>query len=162
MRIYRISHFADLSGEGGRRASARWHHKGRPVVYCAGNAAAAMLEAITYIARDDPGLLPSTFQLLEIELPDEVKREVVSLTRLSADWKRNLAHTRSLGEQWLRRQATAVLVVPSALAPDTNNFLLNPAHPELQPPRRGRIHIVRAERYPFDSRLFQIGPKARR
>ena len=115
MRIYRISHFADLSGEGGRRAGARWHHKGRPVVYCAGNAAAAMLEAIAYIARGDPALLPSTFQLLEIELPDEVKREVVSLTRLPADWKQNLAHTRGLGAQWLRRQATAVLVVPSVL-----------------------------------------------
>ena len=162
MRIYRISHFADLSGEGGRRAAARWHHKGRPVVYCAGNAAAAMLEAIAYIARDDPALLPSAFQLLEIELPDEVKREVVSLTRLPTDWKQNLAHTRSLGAEWLQRQATAVLVVPSALAPDTNNFLLNPAHPELQPPGRGKIHIVRVKRYPFDSRLFQSGPIARR
>ena len=162
MRIYRISHFADLRGEGGRRAGARWHHKGRPVVYCAGNAAAAMLEAIASIARDDPTLLPSTFQLLEIELPDEVTREVVSLTRLPADWKQNLATARSLGEEWLQRQATAVLVVPSALAPDTNNFLLNPAHPALQPPGRGRIHIVRVERYPFDSRLFQSAPKTRR
>ena len=162
MRIYRISHFVDLSGEGGRRASARWHHKGRPVVYCAGNAAAAMLEAIAYIARDDPALLPSAFQLLEIELPDEVKREIVSLTRLPADWKQNLAPTRGLGDEWLQRQATAVLVVPSALAPDTNNFLLNPAHPDLQPPGQGKIHIIRAERYPFDSRLFQSDPKTRR
>ena len=162
MRIYRISHFADLSGEGGRRASARWHHKGRPVVYCASNAAAAMLEAIAYIARDDPALLPSTFQLREIELPDEVKREVVSLTQVPADWKQNLARTRSLGDEWLQRQATVVLVVPSALAPHTNNFLLNPAHADLQPPGRAKIHIVRVERYPFDSRLFRSGPKASR
>lgn len=162
MRIYRISHFADLSGEGGRRASARWHHKGRPVVYCAGNAAAAMLEAIAYIGRDDPALLPSIFQLLEIELPDEVKREVVSLTQLPPDWKQNLAHTRSLGDDWLQRQAAAVLVVPSALAPDTNNFLLNPAHREFRSPRRSKIQIVHVKRYPFDSRLFQSGPKVRR
>lgn len=157
MRIYRISHFANLSGEGGRRTSARWHHKGRPVVYCAGNAAAAMLEAITYIARGDPSLLPSTFQLLEIDLPDDVKREVIVLDQLPTNWKQNLAHTRSLGDNWLRLRATAVLVIPSALAPDTSHFLLNPAHPELLPPGRGNIHIVRVQQYPFDSRLFE-GP----
>lgn len=155
MRVYRISHFADLSGDGGRRASARWHHKGRPVVYCASNAAAAMLEAIAYIARGDPALLPSTFQLLEIELPDEVNREIISLDQLPADWKQNLARTRSLGDNWLQLRATAILVVPSALAPDTTNFLLNPAHSELLPPGQGKIHIVRVEQYPFDSRLFE-------
>lgn len=157
MRIYRISHFANLSGEGGRRTSGRWHHKGRPVVYCASNVAAAMLEAIAYIARGDPSLLPSKFQLLEIELPDDVKRKTVSLDRLPANWKQNLAHTRILGDNWLRLQATAVLVVPSALAPDTTHFLLNPAHPELLPPGRGHIRIVRVQQYPFDSRLFE-GP----
>lgn len=157
MRIYRISHFADLRGEGGRRAGGRWHHKGRPVVYCASNAAAAMLEAIAYIARGDPAFLPSTFQLLEIELPDDVSREVVSLDQLPADWRQNLAHTRTLGDNWLRRQATPVLVVPSALAPNTSNVLLNPAHPELLPPGQGNIHIVRVRQYPFDSRLFE-GP----
>ena len=155
MRIYRISHFADLSGDGGRRARARWHHKGRPVVYCASNAAAAMLEAIAYIGRGNPAFLPSTLQLLEIELPDEVNREMISLDQLLADWKQNLAYTRSLGDNWLQRQATAVLVVPSALAPDTNNLLLNPVHSELLPPGQGKIRIVRVEQYPFDSRLFE-------
>jgi RES domain-containing protein len=157
MRIYRISHFADLGGEGGRRASARWHHKGRPVVYCASNAAAAMLEAIAYIARGDPSLLPSTFQLLEIELPDSMNREIVSLDQLPADWKQHLSHTRSIGDKWLGLQATAVLVVPSALAPDTKNFLLNPAHPDLLSPGQGNVRIVRVQQYPFDSRLFE-GP----
>ncbi len=157
MRIYRISHFANLTGEGGRRASARWHHKGRPVVYCTSNAAAAILEAIAYIARGDPSLLPSTFQLLEIELPDAVNREIVSLDRLPANWKQTLAHTRRLGDNWLRLQATAVLVVPSALAPATTNFLLNPAHPELLPSGKSSVRIVRVQQHPFDSRLFE-GP----
>ena len=57
-----------------------------------------MLEAIASIARGDPSLLPSTFQLLEIELPDSVNCDMVSLDQLPADWKQNLAHTRSLGD----------------------------------------------------------------
>lgn len=158
MRIYRISYFANLNGEGGRRASARWHNKGRPVVYCASNAAAAMLEAIAYIARDDPSLVPSTFQLLEIELPEFVKREVISLDQLPTDWRRNLAHTRALGDSWLRSRATAVLDVPSALAPHTSNILLNPAHSDLRSAGQDGIRITRVQRYPFDSRLFD-GPK---
>ena len=155
MRIYRISNYRDLHGEGGRRASGRWHNKGRPIVYCAGTAAAVMLEAIAYIARGDLALIPSSFQLLTIELPDDVARDVISRTQLSLDWQTKPARTRALGDAWLIDGKSAVLVVPSALAPDTDNYLLNPAHADLQPPGGGRIRIVEIAHYPFDSRLFQ-------
>jgi len=157
MRIYRISNYRDLNGEGGRRTAGRWHSKGRRIVYCADTAAAAMLEAIAYVARGNPALIPSSFELLTIELPDEVGREVVSRKQLSADWQNKPAQTRATGDAWLTAGKSAVLVVTSALAPDTENYLLNPAHADLQPPEGGRIRIVEAAHYPFDSRLFQ-GP----
>jgi RES domain-containing protein len=157
MRIYRISNYLDLNGDGGRRAAGRWHNKGRPIVYCAATAAAAMLEAIAYLARSDPTVIPSTFQLLTIELPAIVKRESVSRTQLPLDWQDRLTHTRAIGDAWLRGEKSAVLVVPSALAPHTENYLLDPAHTDLQPPGGGRIKVVDVAKYPFDSRLFE-GP----
>jgi RES domain-containing protein len=158
MRIYRISNARDLNGDGGRRASGRWHSKGRPIVYCAASPAAAMLEAIAYVARNDPTLIPATFQLLTIELPDEVSRESVLRAQLPMDWQGRPAHTRAIGDAWLRGGKSAVLVVPSALAPHTENYLLNPAHPDVQPPGGGRIRIVEVAKYPFDSRLFEGPP----
>lgn len=158
MRIYRISNYRDLNGDGGRRAAGRWHNKGRPIVYCAATAAAAMLETIAYLARNDPTLIPSTFQLLTIELPDDVERDSVSRAQLPVDWQVRPAHTRAIGDAWLRGGKSAILVVPSALAPQTENYLLNPAHSDLQPPRGGRIKIVEVAKYPFDSRLFEGPP----
>jgi RES domain-containing protein len=158
MRIYRISNHRDLNGDGGRRAAGRWHSKGRAIVYCAATPAAAMLEAIAYVARNDPTLIPATFQLLTIELPDDVPRESVSRAQLPLDWQAAPAHTRAIGDAWLREGKSAVLVVPSALAPHTESYLLNPAHPDLQPPGGGRIRIVEVENYPFDSRLFEGPP----
>lgn len=158
MRVYRISNLLDLSGDGGRRASGRWHNKGRPIVYCAATTAAAMLEAIAYVARGDPTLIPSTFQLLTIELPDDVERDIVSRARLPLDWQVRPAHTRAIGDAWLRGGKSAVMVVPSALAPQTENYILDPAHSDLQPPGGGRIKIVEVAKHPFDSRLFESPP----
>ena len=70
--LWRISEFRDLSGEGGRIASARWHTRGRPVVYLAETPAGAMLERIVHLLdRDEGGILPRTYQLLRISVPDE-------------------------------------------------------------------------------------------
>lgn len=158
MRIYRVSNYRDLNGDGGRRAAGRWHNKGRPIVYCASSDAAAMLEAIAYVARNDPTLVPSTFQLLTIELPDDVQRDVVSRAALPLDWQARHPYTRGIGDAWLRGGNSAVLVVPSALAPQTENYLLNPFHSDLQPPGGGKIKVVDAAKYPFDSRLFDGPP----
>jgi RES domain-containing protein len=49
MRLWRISNYADLSGEGGRRAEGRWHERGRPVVYLAEHAALALLETMVHL-----------------------------------------------------------------------------------------------------------------
>jgi RES domain-containing protein len=158
MRISRISNAGDLNGEGGRRAAGRWHSKGRAIVYCAASPAAAMLEAIAYVARSDPTLIPATCQLLTIELPDDVPRESVARAQLPVDWRVRPAHARAISDAWLREGKSAVLVVPSALAPHTENYLLNPAHPDLQPPGGGRIRVVEVAKYPFDSRLFEGPP----
>ena len=77
MRIWRISNHADLSGTGGLRASGRWHSRGRPIVYCGEHPAAVLLEALVHLEVSLPEELPDSYQLLEIEVPRGVRRQVL-------------------------------------------------------------------------------------
>jgi RES domain-containing protein len=43
-------------------------------------------------------------------------------------WKQDEALTRGLGDSWLESQASALARVPSAILPETFNYLLNPLH----------------------------------
>lgn len=144
MVLWRISRHKDLSGIGGLKAGGRWHHAGHPVVYLADSPAGALLEVCVHTAAND---VPPDFTLLRIEGPD-LKFNVVHESDLPPDWVARLDVTRSIGAAWLDQRASVLLQVPSALVPQTANFLLNPLHPEAK-----RFHITEALRYPFDLRL---------
>jgi RES domain-containing protein len=69
-RLTRRPH-ADLLGKGGELADARWHTRGRPVVYCASTAALAALEVRVHL--DLPfDLLPDDYVLMQIATPDNI------------------------------------------------------------------------------------------
>jgi RES domain-containing protein len=76
MLLWRISNYADLSGEGGRRSDGRWHEQGRSVVYLAEHPALALLEVLVHL-EIDPDDLPSSYQLLTVEVPDGLKIEAL-------------------------------------------------------------------------------------
>ena len=72
MQVWRISAFADLSGRGGLTYAARWNHRGTPIVYASDHVSTALLEMLVHA---DLELLPDTYQLLEIVIPeDEIGR----------------------------------------------------------------------------------------
>jgi RES domain-containing protein len=54
--------------------------------------------------------------------------ERVSVDHLPSDWPEKTEATRALGDAWLAADSSALLIVPSAIVPDTFNVLLNPAH----------------------------------
>ena len=148
MKLWRISNFADLSGEGGRRYSARWHSKGRPVVYLATSPASALLETIVHLELDSIQDLPESYQLLEVNIPKSISRKTAVVP---VSWNENVLITQELGDDWLRGKGSALLKVPSALVPMTDNFLLNPMHPDA-----ANIVIVSAQTYPFEDRLSSL------
>jgi RES domain-containing protein len=153
MRLWRISNYADLSGEGGRRVAARWHERGRPVVYLAEHAALALLETLVHL-EIDPDELPSHYQLLTVEVPDGVAVEDLpeaELTTRVADWRRTPEGTRTLTRAWFGERRTALLRVPSAIVPAAFNYLLNPLHPDA-----ARLTIVARQTAGFDTRLFRL------
>lgn len=131
MELWRISNYPDLSGIGGLRAAGRWHSQGRRIVYLADHPSSALLEMLVHLDRD---LIPATYQLLRVSVPDDVVIEIVG-ANLPADWRSKAMSSREVGDGWLDRSTSALLRAPSAISERGSNYLLNPAQPT---PRRSR------------------------
>jgi len=148
--FWRISAYADLSGEGAKIASARWHTKGSPVVYLAESPAGAMIEHLVHLLHTR-WRLPDSYDLLEVQAPEEIEVEEL-LPLAGVDWKENLLLTRRVGDEWLAKRAAPLARVPSAIMPRTWNILLNPEHADAR-----EVRIASALRERFDHRLFDFG-----
>src|SRR3979411_360346 len=111
MRLRRISNHASLSGDGGLYASGRWHSRGRRVTYLADPPASALVEVMVHLEIDAEDL-PTHYQLLSVEVPDELAVTTVDEDTLPADWREQAALTRARGDDWLRGESTALLRVP--------------------------------------------------
>jgi len=144
MILWRISRHRDLSGAGGLKVPGRWHYAGQPVVYLAGSPAAALLEVCVHTSAND---VPPEYTLLRIEGPDP-EVFVIKPEDLSQDWRTRLEATRDLGTAGLRKKEGVLLQVPSAIVPETANFLFNPMHVDA-----AKFRITDVFAYPFDIRL---------
>lgn len=144
MLLWRISRHRDLSGIGGLKAAGRWHYAGRPIVYLAETPAAALLEVCVHTSAND---VPPEFTLLRVEGPD-TDVSSIDLKALPEDWWTRLEVTRDLGTVWLEKQESVLLRVPSAIVPETKNYLFNPMHRFA-----ANFRIVETIAYPFDPRL---------
>lgn len=149
MFLWRISNHADLLGTGGMLAPARWHTAGRPVVYLADHPATALLEVLVHLELDEEHR-PGKYQLLKIEVDDAVAYETVLESSLPASWKEREAETQLRGDEWLALGSTALLRVPSAITPETWNWMLNPRHADA-----AKVRVLHAEKHAYDLRLFR-------
>jgi len=151
MRLWRICarrHARSLSGEGGLYASGRWHTKGRPIIYTSTHPALAVLEALVHT---DPSTAPADLRLLTIEAPDDIAVDEVDPDDLLRNWNRTPAprELQEIGDRWLAKGRTPLLVVPSAVLPSSENALMNPAHEDAK-----RCTVVASEPFSFDARLL--------
>ena len=151
MKLWRISNHADLQGINGLRAAARWHNRGRPIVYLAESPPGALIEVLLHQEIASPAALPDTDRLLTVEVDDAV----VAMERppLPPNWPSRQDATRAIGDDWMARGTSALLRVPSAIMPDVHNVLLNPLHPDI-----GQARMAEARDVPFDPRLFKLVP----
>jgi RES domain-containing protein len=148
--VWRISNYLDISSKGGLRAPARWHNAGVPVVYTASSPASALLEVLVHLELNDPEHLPDSYQLLRIDVPDSVAITNIDEGHLDPGWRNLLELTRAAGDNWLSGATSALMSVPSAIVPHTQNYLINPAHRDTK-----KIKINSHGNFPFDFRLFQ-------
>ena len=152
MILWRISNYADLLGIGGLEYPARWHNRGVPVVYLAEHPALAMLEVMVHFDLSQ-GQLPKTFKLLEVSVDAKANDAKIvqhlDSKALSENWQQDEMSTRAIGDEWLLCQSSLLLRVPSAVMPNSFNYLLNPRHPSMK-----KASIKSQINYPFDTRLL--------
>ena len=148
MLLWRFTRHLALDGRGGLLASARWHTRGREILYCAPNPATALLEVLVNSGVRDVEAFGG-FHFVKLEVPDELGIERVEEGQLPPDWSRRIDLTRAWGDRWLREERSAVLLVRSALVPETYNVLINPRHAEAT-----RVARLASFPYPPDPRLF--------
>jgi len=123
-----------LSGFGGLVIDGRWHSVGRPIVYASANPSLCFIERV---AHGDEWLHQTHHDrvLLTLALP-RLSFAAVTASDLDADEPRwrdgDNPFCRRLGDEWLRRQVTCALLVPSAVVPQDTNLLFNPAHPDFR------------------------------
>lgn len=148
--FWRISNRVDLSGKGGRLASARWHTIGKRIVYLADCPAGALIETLVHL---DPDLeeMPDFYLLLQIPAPSGITIEEFALPEKPI-WQQDQELTRRFGDAWLVGLKTPLARVPSAIVPHTWNYLLNPEHPD-----SAKLKIETVIRERFDNRLFRFG-----
>jgi RES domain-containing protein len=116
--VWRFSQHDSLDGRGGLLGSARWHTRGREILYCAPNPATAVLEILVHSEVREPAAL-ARHRFIKVDIPDEVSRQSVDEAQLPTDWSRRVTVTRAWGDRWLREGETALLVVRSVLVPET-------------------------------------------
>ncbi len=150
MKGYRLSRsqYASYDGEGAKRAGGRWNSKGTRVLYLSENRALCVLEVLVHLTDT----LPDRYVLGEASIPDDLAYEEVLESTLSSEWKSLLiseqSQTRRIGDEWITRSSSAVLLVPSVVVGE-KNILCNPDHPDFR-----QIQFSSPVPFTFDCRLF--------
>jgi RES domain-containing protein len=148
MNLWRIDKYASLDGEGGRLYSARWHTAGSPIVYLAASPPGALIEVLVHLEIKE-ATAPPSYTLLRISVPDKLHIQSLNCPKGEA-WKDDETLARKLGDSWLKSQRSALARVPSAIVPNTFNYLLNPLHKDAH-----RLRIAETQSAIFDPRLVR-------
>lgn len=137
----------DLSGIGARLVGGRWNSPGIAVVYTAENRSLALAE---YWVHVHPSNLPVDVCIVEIEVPDDADTLSIPLSSLPAKW-RSITPMRSLcqtGDNWALAKQSLMLKVPSTIMPLENNYILNPAHLDMD-----LVAVTSITDYEWDPRM---------
>ena len=152
MRVFRIAaaQFARsrkqaFGGEGGLRASGRWHTAGRPIVYTAQSLSLAALEILVHLKQTND-IRP--FRAFTLEIPDDL---IVKPASFPPAWRAQINTGRAYGDRWLEGGAFPALLVPSAISLGEWNVLLNPRHRQFSL----KWVVKGPAAYSFDARLLE-------
>jgi RES domain-containing protein len=139
----------DLAGMGAKTTGGRWNNVGVAMVYAAATRALSCLETLVHL---NAGGLPLNRYLVEIEIPDDVWTAARAETpaTLPVGWNAQPAGRASVtvGTDWVASGSSALLRVPSSIAEEEANILINPLHPD-----SARIKARKIREWLYDPRL---------
>ena len=147
---------APLDGEGAYLYGGRWSSPGTRLAYTSEHQSLAMLEYFVHLDANDA---PADLVLVTAEIPSDLPRQRIEAEKLPAFWRRSPAPAElaRLGDECVQRAEHCILIVPSALAPHENNWLLNPHHAGFH-----RIVVWGIEPLSYDPRMFARQRRGRR
>ena len=149
MIVYRLTsgQFSnDLSGNGAKLYGGRWNSFGLPALYTTEHISLAVLEMLVHIIKFQT---PLNYFLITFEIPALVSLVSIDYKKMKKNWKDDSSYLQSMGDAFLTSKQSLVLKVPSAIVEAENNFIVNPAHPDLV-----KIKILKSENFIFDKRLY--------
>ncbi|RYF78677.1 MAG: RES domain-containing protein [Cytophagaceae bacterium] len=153
VRVYRLikERFLStpLSSEGARRLGGRWNPPGVGILYTSASPELALLEQIVHLRSLPYSDLPQLV-LLTLVLPEQPR--LLDSSNLPTDWRdeADFSVNHQAIAAWLAMPDVLAIGVPSAVVPDSFNYLLHPAHALF-----GQISLVRTSAFPIDARLWK-------
>jgi RES domain-containing protein len=157
-RIYRVLRNAfaraPFDGEGAYRYGGRWSSPGTRLSYASEHQSLAMLEYFVHLDKDDP---TNDLVLATAEVPNDLRHEKITFVGLPANWRDAAAppELARFGDEFVARSEHCLLLVPSVLAPEENNLLINPAHADF-----ARIAIQPLQPLRYDARMFRTSARS--
>ena len=150
MLAYRIAHKSFSKKIIAPGFAGRWNGSGRKVIYCADSIALAFLENM--IRRQGVGF-NQDFRTMILEIPDVIKIQVVQFENLPNGWRKfnDYSKCQPIGNKWYDEGIFSILKVPSAVLPESFNFVLNATHPECK-----KIKIVKITDLIPDDRIEDL------
>ena len=155
MLVYRIDrkkYLKDtLKGIGASMSSSfRWNSEHTRMVYTSESRALALLEITAHL--NGVMEIPTDRYLVEIEIPDALKIQTLSIADLPKNWNAHppSVFTQNLGDSFVQKLKAPVLKVPGSIVPQEFNLLINPYHPDAH-----KIEIISKERLAFDPRIVR-------
>lgn len=144
-----------FDGEGSYQYGGRWSSPGTRLSYASEHQSLAMLEYFVHLEASDA---PPDLVLASADIPDDLSRQQIEVGTLPANWRETPAPAElaRLGDEFVLTGKDCILIVPSALVPNENNWLVNPLHEEFQ-----KIKIRQTEPLTYDSRLSARGRSSR-
>jgi RES domain-containing protein len=129
MLVYRIVHkkySGDLVPSG---LEGRWNSKGRNVIYASESIPMAFLESM--VRRQGVGF-NSDFRIMIIYIPEKTEISTLNISDLKGNWRDPGSYSacQAIGDRWYDEAKTMVLKVPSAVLPESSNFVINAEYPD--------------------------------
>lgn len=148
LRAFRVADMRHpiFDGAGAMLYGARWNSPGRRVIYAAETYSGALLEILVH----GSGSVPRSHGYIEIEIPRGLAIGEVGPDDLAGWDSPSMEASRSFGDRWYDRGATAVLIVPSVVARAEHSILINQEHSDFKRIKAGRPLPVR-----WDDRLWK-------
>lgn len=124
---YRITHKSFSKKLIAPGFAGRWNGTGRKVIYCAESIALAFLENM--IRRQGVGF-NQDFKTVILQIPEELKIQKVNGKDLPEGWRKfsDYSKCQPIGDDWYDEGVYPILKVPSAVIPESFNYVINAMH----------------------------------